>query len=244
MRKWNSRRVHRWAGAIIGVCFVAWIGSGLLMITGQPTPAGVSGNYPSPTPDILDAVVSPSMALSAVEQTAGATIHVRNIQFTTVGSIRVYRLLTRDHGEFLVDVEYGRIVTITPDLAAELAAARMSPDIGADPPELIDAHDWRYLNGELPVYRVRFANGTLAHVSATSGRVWLSDWMTLTRTGLVGLHDFYTIKTILRMGGGNALLWAASLGAVLVVLTGYTMSFSLVRRWKRNAATTGEATNA
>lgn len=214
------------------------------MITGQLTPNGVSGNYPTPTADILDAVVSPSMALRAVEQSAGATIHVRNIQLTTVGSIRVYVLSTRDHGEFLVGVEDGRLVTISPELAAELAAARMSPEIGASPPELLEAHDWWYPGGELPVYRVRFDNGTVAHVSTTRGSVRLSDWMTVTRQLFVGLHEFNTVKNILRLGRGHSLLWAASLGGLLVVFTGYTMSFSLVRRWKRNAAAPREVTNA
>ncbi len=231
-REWSASRIHRWFAVVIGLAFFGWVASGLLMVLGPLTPDGIAPTRATPVSDLSRAVMSPSEAMNRIARALGEDVVSTNIQFGVVGELRVYQITTMSKGVVLVDVDSGGIITITPEFARQLAEGWMAPGISPGPLEVVEAYDWRYIRGPLPVYRVRFDNGTIAHISPTTGRVRLTDFTIQLRGALVGLHDFGVLSTLFGFAIGEWLLWAASLGSLVVIATGYFMAYPTLRFWK------------
>lgn len=235
-REWSASRIHRWFAVVIGLAFFGWVGSGLLMVLGPLTPDGIALSRATPVWDLSCAVISPSEAMNRIARALGEDVVSTNIHFGVVGALRVYQITTRSKGVFLVDVDSGHIITITPELARQLAEDWMAPGISPRPVQVVEAYDWRYIRGPLPVYRVRFDNGTIAHISPTTGRVRFTDFTIQLRGALVGMHDFGLLSTLFGFAIGEWLLWAASFGSLVVIATGYLMAYPALRFWKKSAS--------
>ena len=225
---WNVARLHRWFAVVIGLAFGAWVVSGLAMLVGSPTANGITMNRPRPTTDLTGAVISPSEAVARVEAGSGngGAARVRRIGLRAVGTRRVYDLGVGGGRSVLVDVETGEIVRVDMRLARELASSWMQPDIKIAEERVVESYDLWYVRGTLPVFRFVFDNGTRAHVQTATGDVTLADRGVLAFFGIVGLHDFSILASVFRIGIGRWLLWAASLGSIVVIVTGYSMAYA------------------
>ncbi|UCG74986.1 MAG: PepSY domain-containing protein [Gemmatimonadota bacterium] len=229
--RWNARRIHLWFGTSIGVFFLVWVGSGLLMIVGPPAPSGQRTG--ALRPDLTQAVVSPREALARVAAAADEDVVVRRVQILPIGGRTAYLFATKS-GDYLIDAESGRPLTITPELARRLAADRLDPGLQADPIEEIHSHDFWYVSGQLPVFRVRFSNSTVAHVSPATGEVQVTDLSRQLFTLLAGgMHTFWPLSVVVGLPVGKWLLWAASFASLILIGSGYWLAFPRWRAWRR-----------
>ena len=226
--KWNARRVHRWFAVVVGLAFSIWVGSGMVMSLGiVPTAKGNRIDRPGPSTDLTGAVISPSQAVArtGADPGVGGAPSVRGIRLGVVGTRRVYVVEVADEGSVLVDIETGEIVRIDMPLARELASGWMQPDREIAEERIVDSYDLWYVRGSLPVFRFVFDNGTRAHVQTDTGEVTLADRSFQVYHGITGLHDFTILTSVLRIGNTRWLLWTASLGAIVVIFTGYFIAY-------------------
>lgn len=227
-KKWDIRRLHRWFAVLVGIAFSAWVVSGILMILGfVPTANGITMDQPRPATDLTGAVISPSEAVAAVSAGPGTdgAVTVRNIRFRAVGTRRVYDLEVEGAGSVLIDIKTGEIVQVDMELARELARGWMQPDREIVEERIVESYDLWYAGSVLPVFRFVFDNGTRAHVEAATGDVTLADWEVQAFYGILGLHDFSVLASVFRIGIAHWLLWAASLGSIVVIVTGYFLAY-------------------
>jgi len=245
LKGWTVRSLHRWFGVVVGVAFALWVFSGIVMVSGiSPTPNGISLTPPGPGSDLSRAVISPSQAVARVAQVRDPEegVRVRHISFRTVGTRRVYDLLVGNGETILVDVESGDILQVDLEMARDLARRWMRSDLRISREEVVEAYDQWYVRGSLPVFRFVFDNGTRVHVQPSTGDVALADRGVQVFYGILGLHTFSIFASLFRIGLGRWLLWAASAGSIVVILTGYFMAYPRLRfRNRRRAESAGRS---
>ena len=220
-------KVHKWVGIGIGVIFLMWIVTGIL-IAGGDTPKG-PGDGP---PDFSRATVAPAAALALATSGDSALTGVRSVEFEQLGPHFIYRI--RGKGRtVLVDAERGERLIVDEALARRLAEETV-PGAGIRSAELIRAFDRGYGNGSLPVWRVTLDDeaGTLVHLSVRDGVLGTSTGSKRMHLTMHNLHTFATLKALgLARGPIRWLLVVASVISLVVVVTGYYMS--LPKRWTR-----------
>ncbi len=233
MTPW-MRTLHKWVGLLIGLQFVVWLGSGLMMGlldpdriegTAQRAPRTEMPAWPSGT-------VSPSEALRAARDPAAT------LDSGWLLDRPVYRLQSPE-GTEVIDARSGRRIDIDNTLALRVAKAAYRGDgVPAAPQYLKKTLETR-ANPD-PVWRVDFgdAQDTTIYVSAHSGQVMEH------RTATWRLFDIFWMLHIMDYSGrvnfNNPLVVGMGIGGLWLALTGFWLlvaSFHLhefiPRRWRR-----------
>ena len=226
--RWPLRRIHKWMSVSIGVILLAWVVSGIIMMTpAKPLPSGRAATVDYGTMQV---------SLAQAVQTATAGADGAAIEWITTRRLTnrfFYVIGLAGNRRALVDAASGALTTITPELAGAIARDGLPESVTVTSVQRFETEQSGY-DGPLPVYRVDLSEGITAWVGALAGEV--------TRRNASGRwHEFWgsihTFRPVRRMAGRNTqFLSLVITGAIsiAVALTGYWMA--LPKRARRAAA--------
>lgn len=213
-------RTHRWVAVIAGIFFLIWIVSGIARIL-----PGAGAERRASRPNYGNARVSPAQVAAAI----GEPI----VDMTLIGVTGnpVYRVQTRK-GIRMVDAGSGEPFAITLETAEQILRTAYPGAGTALTRDRLTRHDWTYLAGPLPVYRIRAGGaGPFYFVSAQDGSIRKVTSTERVRALIGSMHTFEPLPGI----SGNpriqklAIAGAASLGLGAAV-TGYLIVLSRRRK--------------
>jgi Na+-transporting NADH:ubiquinone oxidoreductase subunit F len=232
MTPW-MRKIHKWVGLLIGIQFVLWMASGVVMsLLDSDKVRGREWRIkPAAAP------VWPATSVPMDTVLAGSRKHVQTISSGWLLDVPVYRL-TDGKASWLVRAQDGKPTSIDAALAQQLAKASYS---GSGTPATA-----RLLNYTLetrahkePVWRVDFADAddTSVYVSAQTGNVLEH------RNRTWRLFDIFWMLHIMdyaeRMDFNNPLIIASATGGLWLALTGiwllmtsFRLNEFIPRRWR------------
>lgn len=232
------RFYHKWLAILIGLFFIGWSVSGIVMVLPDEwflaKPAA-----PTAQIDYRKAGLSPSQAIEKLEQKMGQEVNLTNLGFKKLQGQLFYAISLQNGSYHLIDAITGESFEITPDVAEKLARAVSGDQSSVAVVESLQSHDLLYPFGPLPVYRVAFdAQGSdLFYVSMINGDVSYSTAGTRLRAAITSLHTFEPLKLITARESFRKGALALTAGiSVIVALTGYYLAIQpwLRRRIKDN----------
>jgi uncharacterized iron-regulated membrane protein len=217
-------RFHKWMGVTVGVIFLLWVVSGIVMIL-PPLPAPRGG--PPAVANYSGSTLSPAQAVALVAGREADSGAVTSLVLLRLGNRSAYQITVKGGRSYLIDAGSGERVIITAELARGIAEENLGGDVPVRGVEELSHHDFRYPAGSLPVYRVLFADPreTVAYVATRDGSVRLSDWRHRVRATIGGLHTFQPVELLTGSDSLRVtLLHLASLISIALIATGYYMS--------------------
>ena len=222
------RWIHKWIGISIGIILLVWLVSGIWIVL----PTSYQQNWEDGFSQWPAAVIAPAAAVAVAS--GDAPEGVRNINMWAVAGRLFYRVSLKDGPVQLVDATTGQLVTITPDLAEQIARAIfVIPEAPVDTVERVDSYSMRYAAGPLPAMRVVFTddNETVVYVGEADGAVRGGGTSHRIRSVVAGLHTFYPLRVLVSDNGEKGALILAGVITIVGVLTGYWLA--LPGRWRR-----------
>ncbi len=127
MSSWAIRQVHNWVALTVGVVFLAWLISGIVMSV--PTEwwkkLGADGSAQAKTPsvkaaakvELRDIRISVPEAIAALEVHLGREAHVTGLKVTRFKKSLTYEITLNDGTHHLVDALTGMPITVTQAVA-------------------------------------------------------------------------------------------------------------------------------
>lgn len=226
------RFFHKWLAILIGLFFIGWSVSGIVMVLPDEwfaaKPAALTAQI-----DYRKAGLSPSQAIEKLEQKMGQAVNITNLGFKRLQGQLFYAISLQNGSYHLIDANTGEKLEITPQVAETLARAIAGNQSSAAVVESLQSHDLLYPFGPLPVYRVAFdAQGSdLFYVSMINGDVSYSTTGTRLRAAITSLHTFEPLKLISARESFRKGSLALTAGiSVIVALTGYYLA---IQPWLR-----------
>ena len=207
---------HRWLGIALGVLFVVWFASGIVMMYAR---------MPELAPADRLARLSP-IAFAAVRIAPGdAATDATRFTLTTLSGRPVYRVTT-SNGPRTVYADTGEVLApLTADAALQLAREFA----GGDPAALrydvrLETFDqWTFaLRAQLPMHRIAVddTEGTRLYVAERSGEVVLTTTASGRRWGYLGAVLHWIYFTPFRKQSAlwnNTIVWASLAGTVMTL---------------------------
>lgn len=210
------RKLHKWVGLAIGLQFLLWLSSGLVMsLFDHQVVAGKQHRAPAQALPAwpLHGVLAPADILVA----AGKP--VESIDSHWLAQRPAYRLKNSED-TWLVDAGNGQPLPVTASHAQEVARADYKGEGRAGPPELLKEPtlEIRKHNGQ--AWRVDFndADGTTIYVSAQDGRILErrnTTWRLFDIAWMLHIMDYSG-----REDFNNSLVVMMALGGLWMALTG------------------------
>lgn len=233
MTPW-MRTLHKWVGLIVGLQFLLWLVSGLMMSLLDPDKIQGSAQRAAPAevPAWPATTVAPAQALRAARHEA-ATLDTGWLLQQPV-----YRLLS-PQGTELIDAYTGKRIEIDPHWALRLAQAAYRGDGVPAAPVYLDKTLETRAHPD-PVWRVDFGDDadTSVYVSAQSGKVLehrTATWRLFDVFWMLHIMDYtsranFNNPIVVGMGIGG--LWLSLTGIWLLVASFHLHEF-IPRRWRR-----------
>lgn len=233
MSHW-MRRLHKWVGLVIGIQFLLWMASGVMMsLLDADKVRGREFRVKPAAPAAWPAdVLAPEAVLLA------STDKVMDISSAWVLDQPAYQL-QNDKRSWLVSASDGRTVTVDAVLAQAIARASYAGSGTPAAPRLLKYSLEARAHKE-PVWRVDFTDedDTTVYVSSVSGKVLEH------RNNAWRLFDIFWMLHIMdyseRVDFNNPLLVSSAVGGLWMALTGVWLLFTSVRlaefvpaRWRR-----------
>lgn len=237
MTRGQFRTLHKWIFIFMGAIILAWCASGILMVLPmQWFGAAVDGVQPAI--DYRNITLSPAEAAARLEQHTGTRLDVRRIQLQQIHEHLLYQINAEGHATGYIDALTGGYFEFTPDLAEQITRTAFDIDAPLAESTRLTEHDTSYPFGQLPVFRVRFADGTGSRyfVNESSARVSRSTALSRLRSAIVSLHTFepveyFTHSSKLRK---NLLVLTGAI-TMLGAIIGYILALPGGRRHKQAA---------
>lgn len=163
--------IHLWLSLAVGLQVLAWMLSGLFMVSAPIERVRSEHRVAEPVhADLaaMGALVSPEQVMAAM----GAPVQRMSLEL--VGGRRLYVVETIGERKALFDAQTGALVSpIDGAFAREIAEAAIAGDGRADRITLIERDAPIEYRGALPAWRVDFADGDnlAVYIDATTGRV-------------------------------------------------------------------------
>lgn len=237
MTRW-MRRIHKWVGLLIGIQFVLWLGSGLIMSLLDPEQ--VQGNTyrvqePVTPPWPRDALPASAVLASAAREGGGNAI--QQISSGWLLGRPVYQAFDGEKTR-LTDALAGTPIAIDAPLASRLAQASYSGPGKAQAPRLLErAGEVRDHQGRL--WRVDFEDGqdTTVYLSAQTGQVLEHrnrTWRLFDVVWMLHIMDYAGRKNFnnpLVITAGIGGLWLALTG-IWLLITSFRISEFIPARWR------------
>jgi Na(+)-translocating NADH:ubiquinone oxidoreductase F subunit len=227
------RKLHKWVGLIVGMQFLLWVGSGLVMsLFDHHMVSGQHHRAPAPAPRAW-----PTGLRSPAEVLAAAGKPADLLETAWLGDKPAYRL-TGDGKTWLMDATNGRALDVTSSDILAAARADYLGDGAPVRPVLLQDPGMEARRHTGPIWRVDFLDedGTSLYLSGIDGKVlerrndtWrLFDiaWM-LHIMDYTGRQDFNHPLIVIAATGG---LWMALSGVWLLVVTVRLREF-IPKRW-------------
>ena len=229
------RKIHKWVGLVIGIQFILWMVSGMVMSLLDSEK--VRGLEYRVKPAISQAWPGDALAVDSV--VAASAREVQTVASDWLVERPIYRMAGKD-GSWLVDALTGKEVPVDAAVAKAAAIASYSGPGQAGEPKLLKyTMETRAHVGE-PVWRVDFSDSeeTTAYVSAVSGNVLEhrnASWRFFDIVWMLHIMDYAE-----RTNFNNPLLVGSAFGGLALALGGIWLlfaSFSLAefvpQRWRR-----------
>ena len=223
MRRW-LRKLHRWVGLLIGLQFVLWMASGLLMaLLDHDVVMGHATRTHSSAPVWPVAQVLPP-AQVARSQGTGLSM----VESAWLGAAPMYNV-TRRNDSWLVDARTGMR---RPVGAADVLASAMADYAGegkAASPVLLTGPDMEARKHEGPLWRVSFddAENTTLYLSERDARVLErrnDTWRLFDIAWMLHIMDYTERKDF-----NHPLVIMAAAGGLWMALTGVWLLFAVFR---------------
>jgi Na+-transporting NADH:ubiquinone oxidoreductase subunit NqrF len=210
------RKLHKWVGLLVGVQFLLWLASGMVMslfdhhaVAGQAhrAAARMLPDWPA------------SGLLAPADVAAAARKPVESVDSHWLLQVPAYRL-NNSEGSWLVDARSGAPLAVTAQHARELARADYQGDGKPGQPQWLPEPSLEVRKHRGPSWRVDFddGDGTTVYVSAEDGRI-LERRNTAWR-----LFDIAWMLHIMDYSGredfNNSLLVMCALGGLWMALSG------------------------
>lgn len=196
MTRLQWRKVHRWIFIFMGFFMLAWLVSGILMLTprywfGELQPQGARHSV-----DYSRITLSPADIISRLD--SGGEV-AQNIDAVTLRKILdhvLYQVRYSDGHTQLFDARTGQPFEITVELAEALARDAFPSEATLRSVDRIEEYDLLYTWGSLPVYRLRFEDhpSVVITVVPADARVMRLTPMMGIRQAITGLHEFEPVK--------------------------------------------------
>ena len=229
------RKLHKWVGLVIGLQFVIWTASGLLMSL-LDTGTVNNQHHRAPAAQVLawpEAAVSPSKLL------AGEARAVQLIESHWLASKPVYRL-SDGMSSWLADTQDGRPVAVTASDVAAIVAADYVGEGRAGLPELMAETTSEVRGHDGPIWRVAFADddATTIYVSGQDGQILErrnDTWRVFDFAMMLHFMDYTRQQDF-----NNPLIVTAGVGGLWLALSGIWLFFASFRlgefipaRWRK-----------
>ena len=217
------RRIHKWLGLLIGIQFLLWMASGMLMsLLDSSKVSGSLSRMPK-----LNSLPWPSNAVPVDGVLAGQQTPVRTLSTGWLLGQPVFRLAS-SKGTRLVDAMTGRAVVIDGVMARRLAVASYAgPGDPATPRLLARSSEVRKHQGHVWAVDFSDADNTAVYVAVDTGAVVAH------RNDTWRLFDFFWMLHIMdyweREDFNNPLVIGAGLGGLWLALSGFWLLMTSLR---------------
>jgi len=203
---------HRWLGIGLGVLFLAWFASGIVMIYAR---------MPVLDPAERLARLAP-ITFTAVRTAPGAVAgEASRFTITTLDGRPVYRV-TANRSQQTTFADTGEVLpALTADRALQVARAFAGAAAVRHDGRLEDADQWTFsVRGQMPVHRIAVADseGTRLYVAERSGEVVMKTTASGRRWGYLGAVVHWVYFTPLRRQSGlwnSVIVWVSIAGTVM-----------------------------
>lgn len=169
-RRWIAD-IHLWVSLLVGLQVLAWMVSGLFMVS-QPIERVRSEHRMAQTAPVDLASRGPLIAPEAVMAAANAP--VQRLTLEMVGDRVAYAVEATDKTKALIDARTGaRLSPINEAFARAIAEAAIAGDARAAAAHLIESNPPLEYRGALPAWRIDFADRDRlsVYIDASTGRV-------------------------------------------------------------------------
>jgi hypothetical protein len=222
----TAYKIHKWFAVTVGAFIALWLISGIVMVLPPLFSAEVPMAAPRPL-DVRGVTVTPAEAAEVLSKDLGRPLQVDSVTLRRVGGATVYEVMAGSAGPHLIDARAGRVFTITPEVAEEVARERF-PSVGrVVERDQVSRHTLEYPWGSLPAHRIVFDLDPAVpyYVSATNGAVVRSDRWTRFQGVMGSLHTFEPLKLITTSERARkGLLVLLSVVGIGVAGTGYYLA--------------------
>lgn len=236
MRRGQYRTLHKWIFIFMGALIIIWCVSGILMILPMYWFGAVT-HADKPDVDYRNITISPAEAVARLEQHSGSRLDLRRIQLKQLHNRLLYKISAEGHETGYIDSQTGEYFEFTAELAERITRTAFDIDAPLTESTRLINHDTSYPFGQLPVFRVRFANAqdTRYFVTENNARVTRSTILSRLRAAIVSLHtfepvEFFTHSQQLR----NGLLLLTAILTLLGAVIGYILALPSSRKNKRS----------
>jgi len=219
------RKLHKWVGLVVGLQFLLWLASGMVMsLFDQDAVEGMEHRAP---PKMAvewprDGLLTPAQVLAASARP------VESIDSFWLLQAPAY-LLKNSHGSWLVDAHSGAELTVTAAHALEVARAGYVGEGRPGQPQWLAQPTLEIRKHRGPAWRIDFDDreATTIYVSAADGRILEH------RNATWRLFDIAWMLHIMDYSGredfNNSLLLMAALGGLWMALSGIWLLCTSVR---------------
>ncbi len=220
---------HKWLAVGAAVFTVLWFISGIVMAL--PTRIWPRDGAPvlpaSSSPSYKDIRVSIPEAIAAAEAAAGQPIEVTGVTTQRILGRIIYQISTTRQGSHMVDAADATRFQVSPEVAAQLAAAAARNSPRLEEPVLMDAGRGK------KAYRIAADDGRVFLVATEDGEV-----RTLTRAGrargmISGWHTFSFLEPILGAAGTRVFLILSSIVGTAMSFFGVWILWIQFQQWRR-----------
>ncbi len=218
------RKLHKWVGLIIGLQFVIWTGSGLLMSL-LDTATVDNRHHLAP---VVQAPPWPETAISPSMIVAGENRPVQVIETHWLATEPVYRL-SDGASSWLADTHDGSPVQVTAADVSAIAAGDYVGDGRAGLPQLVTDNTWEVRGHAGPIWRVAFSDddSTTLYVSGQDGRILErrnDTWRVFDFAMMLHFMDYTRQQDF-----NNPLIVTAGVGGLWLALSGIWLFFASFR---------------
>lgn len=198
MNRTYWRRVHRWIFIFMGVFMLAWLVSGILMITPGRWFGDLAPQNPGHIVDYSQITLSPADIISRLDANRVTPQEIRAVTLRKIFDRILYEVRIKGGQTQLFDAQTGQPFVFTPELAEVLARDAYPSTAAVRSIEKLEEYDRLYGWGSLPVYRLRFEDhpSTIITVVQANGRVMRLTPMMGIRRAITGLHEFIPLKLV------------------------------------------------
>lgn len=218
------RKLHKWVGLLVGLQFLLWLASGLVMslfdhhvVAGQAhrAPAKPAAAWPS-------GLMAPTAVLAAAKQP------VESLESHWLAQVPAYRLKNSE-GAWLVDARSGKALPVSANHALDVARADYQGKGKPGTPQLQKEPTLETRKHQGPSWRVDFSDddATTIYVSAEDGRILErrnSTWRLFDIAWMLHIMDYSG-----REDFNNSLVVMAAVGGLWMALTGIWLLCTSVR---------------
>ena len=182
----------------MGVFMLAWLISGILMLTPGRWFGDLKPRSASHFVDYSQITLSPADIISRLDADRRTPQDIRAVTLRRISDRALYEVRFKGGETQLFDAQTGQPFVFTPELAEALARDAYPSTAAVHSIEKLEEYDRLYSWGSLPIYRLRFEDHPSAIVTVVQadGRVMRLTSMMGVQRAITGLHEFIPVKLV------------------------------------------------